>query len=263
MLGIAVWNTKCGKDNYYMDDYLIKLYHYNSMHSKETLSINVPNEQAHINKKKVEYINAIALGDTHDVNYRIEGNVTDAFIHRRTSWSFENEIDKEQLFKILINSFGGIEDWNGDRPFRKRTYPSGGALYAIRPYILINNVNGLESNTLYYFDGDTNQLQLINNNIDASKMYRYTSMTYSHIKSYDQASVYVFFTANLTETIPKYGLLSYRLALLETGHMSENLMLCCSALSLASVPFGGIFEAKLNEYLMIGDDTVLYFYAIG
>lgn len=260
---MADWNTKSGKENYYRDDYLIKLYHTNSMHSKELLSINVPNENAHIKKNTVEYKSVIDLGDTNDEKYRIEQNLSDTLLRRRTSWNFKGSMKQEELYKLLINSFGGIDDWLRDKPIRKRTYPSGGALYPIRPYILINYVEGFQGNELFCFDGATNQLKLIRDDMDASQMYRYTSMTYSHMNDYQGASIFIFFVTDLTETMPKYGLLSYRLSLIETGHMAENLMLSSAAMNFVSVPFGGIFEAELNDYIGLKEETVLYFYAVG
>lgn len=260
---MTTWNTKSGRDNYYMDDYLIKLYHYNSRHTKELLSKNVPNENAKIRKKEIAYRESIDLGDTSDLRYEISTSISDALKKRRTSWEFKGDLNKEDLFKLLINSFGGIDEFKGDKPFRKRTYPSGGGLYPIRPYILINKVKGMKGNCLYLFDGNDNKLKLIRDDIDSSEMYKYTSLTYSGIASYDNASIYVFFATDLTETMPKYGLLSYRLSLLETGHMAENLMLCAAALGKASVPYGGLFEKELNKYLGLKEDTVLYFYAVG
>lgn len=63
----------------------------------------------------------------------------------------------------------------------------------------------------------------------------------------------------------RYGGKTYRLALLEAGHMAQNLSLVAGGLGLASVPVCGFDDAALAEAaaLRSPDETVLYAVVVG
>jgi thiopeptide-type bacteriocin biosynthesis protein len=63
----------------------------------------------------------------------------------------------------------------------------------------------------------------------------------------------------------RYGLRAYRFALLEVGHLTQNLLLVCTALGLPAAPVGGIYDdaaaqlANFDSY----DEIVCYIVPIG
>src|SRR5207245_817573 len=63
----------------------------------------------------------------------------------------------------------------------------------------------------------------------------------------------------------KYGLRGYRFALLEAGHLVQNVVLAAAELGLPALPVGGFFDRRLDE--LIGADgleeSVLYAVALG
>ena len=58
----------------------------------------------------------------------------------------------------------------------------------------------------------------------------------------------------------KYGLRGYRFALLECGHLVQNLLLAATALDLAAVPLGGFYDRRLDELLGVDgvNESALY-----
>ncbi len=60
----------------------------------------------------------------------------------------------------------------------------------------------------------------------------------------------------------KYGERGYRFALLESGHIAQNLLLLAGAAGLASLPAGGFFDDLLNLTLGIDGETEAATYAI-
>ena len=63
----------------------------------------------------------------------------------------------------------------------------------------------------------------------------------------------------------KYGLRGYRFALIEAGHVAQNLLLTATALRLGSVPLGGLFDRRIDELLDLDgvNESVLYAVSVG
>jgi len=63
----------------------------------------------------------------------------------------------------------------------------------------------------------------------------------------------------------KYGERSYRFALLEAGHLAQNIHLVSAALGVGSVPIGGFIDDELNRLVGVNgvDEAVVYAIAVG
>ena len=63
----------------------------------------------------------------------------------------------------------------------------------------------------------------------------------------------------------KYGLRGYRFALLEAGHVAQNLLLAATALGLAAVPLGAFFDRRADVFLRLDgvNESTLYTIAVG
>jgi len=61
-------------------------------------------------------------------------------------------------------------------------------------------------------------------------------------------------TGNFARTMTKYGGRGYRFAILEAGHISQNLVLAATALGLPSLVYGSFYDAELER--MLGIDGV-------
>ena len=65
----------------------------------------------------------------------------------------------------------------------------------------------------------------------------------------DQAGACIALVVSLSRLKNKYGDRSYRFALLEAGHIAQNLLLASTAEGVAALPVGGFIEDKLNALL--------------
>jgi SagB-type dehydrogenase family enzyme len=63
----------------------------------------------------------------------------------------------------------------------------------------------------------------------------------------------------------KYGLRGYRFALLEAGHVGQNLVLAATGLGLGAVPLGGYYDRPTDELLGLDgvNESTLYLVAVG
>ena len=63
----------------------------------------------------------------------------------------------------------------------------------------------------------------------------------------------------------KYGQRGYRFALLEAGHLVQNVLLAATALDIAAVPVGGFYDRRLADVLMVDgiNEAPLYVVPLG
>lgn len=69
----------------------------------------------------------------------------------------------------------------------------------------------------------------------------------------DEAPVVLGLYADLGLLRRRYGLRALRLALLETGHLAQTLLLTASALGLGGTPLGGFHDDLAHELLGLDD----------
>jgi SagB-type dehydrogenase family enzyme len=79
------------------------------------------------------------------------------------------------------------------------------------------------------------------------------------------AAVVFILTGIFSRTYFKYGERGYRFALLEAGHICQNVLLEATALKLGAVPIGGFVDDKINEMLDLDgvDEAAVYLIAAG
>lgn len=161
---------------------------------------------------------------------------------RRSQRRFrEQPIGLEQLSALLHTSYGVTGSGPGD--VRLRTVPSGGALYPLDVYVATPAVSELGAD-LHHYDPLRGCLEVLRA-VDRAELRPLTP--YPELVA--EASAVVFLTATFWRSRFKYGQRGYRFALLEAGHVAQNLLLAATALGLASVPLGGFFDRQVNGLL--------------
>jgi SagB-type dehydrogenase family enzyme len=145
-----------------------------------------------------------------------------------------------------------------EAPQPLRTVPSGGALYPLELYVVANAVRGLAAR-LYHFDPLRHALEKLGSPRAAGTLE--DAFVYPEFAG---ASAVVAVTALFWRTRFKYGLRGYRFALLEAGHVVQNLLLTATALGLAAIPIGGYYDARLERLLGVDgvNEAALYCAAI-
>ena len=140
-----------------------------------------------------------------------------------------------------------------------RPVPSAGALYPLDLYLLPLAVRGLAASALHYhpFDHRLERLHAFTH-ADARAALVDPSLA-------DRASLLVVVTTMVWRSRFKYGLRGYRFALLEAGHVAQNLLLAATALRLPAVPVGGFYDRRVDD--LVGadglDEAAIYVICIG
>jgi len=187
-----------------------------------------------------------------------------AITERRSCREFAEEpVAAADLAALLHAAYGvtqGIDAEERRHALPLRAVPSGGALYPLELYVAALRVDGLAPG-LYHFDPLAASLAIARDSLSGDDLAGLS--TYPEIVSASAAEIFV--AAVFGRTRFKYGLRGYRFALLEAGHVGQNLVLTATALGLGAVPLGGYYDRLTDEFLGLDgvNESTLYTLAIG
>ncbi len=139
----------------------------------------------------------------------------------------------------------------------KRQHPSGGALYPIETYLVVRKANGLEAGA-YHYRPDTHALEFLwpllptGNEVQEPK----------NAPLSDTAPVLLVLTSLWGRNAGKYHEFGFELALLEAGHIGQNIVLATAACGLDSCPLGGFDDGTLTQLFDLDPHTEQPVYAI-
>jgi SagB-type dehydrogenase family enzyme len=170
----------------------------------------------------------------------LDGNVSveKAIKQRRTIRAFLNEpLTLAQLSQILWAA-QGITDDRG----LKRAAPSGGALYPIDVYVVAgqNGVRGLAPG-VYTYDPSGHLLEKIAD-ADARQDVAVAALRQMWMAT---APVILVLTAEYRRITIKYGDRGERYAMIEVGHIGQNIFLQCEALGLGAGIVGAFYDNEV------------------
>jgi SagB-type dehydrogenase family enzyme len=114
---------------------------------------------------------------------------------------------------------------------------------------------------LYHFDPLWPGLEVLRSSLAADELA--TLSTYPEIAS--SCSVVIFVAAIFGRARFKYGLRGYRFALLEAGHVAQNVTLAAASLGLAAVPLGAFYDRRTDTFLGLDgvNESTVYAIALG
>ncbi|MFI1652340.1 thiopeptide-type bacteriocin biosynthesis protein [Streptomyces avidinii] len=143
------------------------------------------------------------------------------------------------------------------RTLTHRPYPSAGALHTARVRLLVLDVAGLPAGT-YDCVPERRTLRRIGpvapqEDITALSTYLSRPSADPDWIGIAQAPVLLALYADLGLLRRRYGLRALRLALLETGHLAQTLLLTATALGLGGTPLGGFHDDLAHELLGLHD----------
>jgi SagB-type dehydrogenase family enzyme len=157
------------------------------------------------------------------------------------------------VLSSLLNFACGKRDQKG-----KRRYPSGGGLYPVDIYLSLNHLavkgEGLNKGT-YRYDAELDCLLKI------IQMSIFELSQFSKVFVPNAAGV-IFLAFDLAKPRPNYGGLGYKLALLESGHIAQNILLVMETLGLNGLPLQFYYEDIVNNLLSLSSQDQSVCYAI-
>ena len=192
-----------------------------------------------------------------------DGSLASVVTERRSIASFSDApVSLAQVGTMLHTAYGVTQRMTIEPGTVQtfRTIPSAGALFPLEIYCLAFNVDGLTP-AIYHFDPIRNVLERVRDGELRAELRNAVPMD----GLVSTCPVAFVVTAMLWRSRFKYGQRGYRFALLEAGHLTQNLLLASTALGLGSVPIGGFYDRRVADLLAIDgvNEVPLYVVPVG
>jgi SagB-type dehydrogenase family enzyme len=148
----------------------------------------------------------------------------------------------------------------GVRRGNRRPVPSGGALYPLELHVAAHRVERLDAG-VYRYDPHRHALE----ELDHRDPWPALEAACVLPGLLDGAAAVMLLLAVFGRTRFKYGQRGYRFALLEAGHVVQNVVLAAAALDLPALPLGGFYDAQVDALLDVDgvEESVVYGVALG
>ncbi len=163
--------------------------------------------------------------------------------------AFKDEpISLDSLAKLLYlgNGVRTVTEEAGGRQEHRRNVPSAGNLGSTEIYCVALNVEGIKQG-IYHFDSLNHELALLCPG--DFKLWLDNSVFLQHEAS--KPAAVLILVCSLSKIAHKYQLRAYQLALLDAGHVSQNIFLAVTAMGLAVFPTAGFINSELDRALGI------------
>lgn len=199
----------------------------------------------------------------HLINLDYSLNLDNSFekiLFERKTWmgQFTNNQKINQKF---IAKFCNLAFIGGHGKRRRRTYPSGGAEYNIRIYMIFNEKNVDQEmvgfGNIGELNCDTGDLMIKN-----FKPWRDVKTAFIQENLADTTQFSIVLSIDIGSISKKYSDISYKLVQQEAGHIGQNIQLVAQYLGIQSVPLGGFYDTVLSN-IINEKQTVLYAFLLG
>jgi SagB-type dehydrogenase family enzyme len=182
----------------------------------------------------------------------------DAIKRRRSIRDYSREsMTLDEVSRVLFFT-GGItaERWG----HKLRAAPSAGALYPIEIYPIVHRVTGLRAG-LYHYGVRDHTLSILKSGNLSGQIVRHGLMQ----EFLGQANLVFVFTAIFQRLRWKYQERTYRYALLEAGHLGQNLYLVATSMGMGACAVGAFLDDGLNGLLGVDGqrEAAIYMLAVG
>jgi SagB-type dehydrogenase family enzyme len=144
-------------------------------------------------------------------------------------------------------------------PPAARSYPSGGGLYPAEILVYPTDVDGIDE-AFYYYQPLAHRL------VPSSPKAPGGLAPLMADQPVAGAAFFVLLFLDFTRlSLSRYGKKSYRLALLEVGHLAQNVLLAATAVGLATLPICGFDDEGVSRAagLRYPEQPVVYALAVG
>jgi len=186
--------------------------------------------------------------------YDTDSELEVLFGMRESTRVFSDEpLKRDEIAKIL----GSCRIVDASRQPERRTYPSGGARFPVELYLVSFNIVDVESGAYHYNMKKGRLEQLWKKDL--------ISIRRELISPYlENPAATIIFTAVISRSEVKYGARAYPYALIETGHMGQNIHLACAEIGIGSCSVSGFVDSTVKEMLDVTDGEIpIYTISIG
>lgn len=180
-----------------------------------------------------------------------KSNILDIINDRKSRRNYsEEELTLDELAFLLWSTQGVKKVIGRERKATIRTVPSAGAKHPFDTYLFINRVEGLEPG-LYHYLALEHKLEHIESNSDQVERLTEASCGQAFFAN---ASVAFVWTVTPYRTEWRYTVKAQKYALIDAGHLCQNLYLACEAIGCGACAIGA-YDQELSDNLLHLDSS--------
>lgn len=169
-----------------------------------------------------------------------KGDLTALLLARKSNRVYTQEAISLRQLSYLLWATQGIKDIRGKAYATIRTVPCGGARHEFETYLLVRHVEGLEPGAYHYLPMG-HKLEFLYPVADMEGMI---TDSLSGQGWAAKASVVFYWSMVPYRAEWRYGIYAHRIAMMDIGHVGENLYLAATALGLGTCGIGA-FQHEL------------------
>ena len=181
----------------------------------------------------------------------------DAIRDRRSSRVYTQEDMSLEQLAFLLWATQGVKGLRGKSYATLRTVPCGGARHEFETYLLVRRVTGLVPGIYHYLPME-HALECLG---AVEDMDTAISDAMSGQSWCAKANVVFLWSMVPYRAEWRYGIYAHRIALVDVGHVGQNLYLACSGLGLGTCGIGAFDDAVCTKLLGLDGDEEYIVYS--
>lgn len=191
----------------------------------------------------------------------IKQSLIDVIRDRRSARVYTQKSMSLEQLSFLLWATQGVKALRGKAYATLRTVPSGGARHEYETYLLIRQVEGLTPGAYHYLPME-HSLELIHPVADPEATISDTLCGQSWAA---KANVVFYWAVVAYRAEWRYGIYAHRPALIDVGHIGQNLYLGCTGLGLGTCGIAAFSHELCNEIFGLDgeEEFVVYTAPVG
>lgn len=180
---------------------------------------------------------------------------------RRSARIYTGEEMTLPQLSFLLWATQGVKKLRGKKYATLRTVPSGGARHEFETYLLVKQIDGLRPGAYHYLPLE-HALEFLHEVADMDAVIDETLCG----QSWAAKANVVFYWAMVPYRAEwRYGIYAHRVALIDAGHVGQNLYLSCTALGLGTCAIGAFYDPACNRVFELDgvEEYIVYSAPVG
>ena len=188
----------------------------------------------------------------------MKNSLIDVIRDRKSSRVYTQETMTVDELAFLLWATQGVKEIRGRAYATIRTVPCGGARHEFETYLLVRNVEGLENGAYHYLPME-HALEFLH---PVEDMDQKITASLCEQGWAAKANVIFYWSMVAYRVEWRYGIFAHRPALMDIGHVGQNLYLGCSDLGLGCCAIAAFQHEICNELFDLDGKEEFVVYAV-
>ena len=187
----------------------------------------------------------------------LKNDMLEVIYKRKSSRVYTEENMTLLELSYLLWATQGVKSIRGNNYATLRTVPCGGARHEFECYLAVNNVEGLKPG-YYHYMPDKHSLELVE---EKDSLNEDITLSLCGQSWAEKANVVFYYSVVPYRAEWRYGIWAHRTALIDAGHITQNLYIACSSTDLGTCAIASVETPVSNKMFHLDGEEEFIFYA--